>query len=521
MPTAAPDILQRRSARRPHAPTRQRQRLLTAILLALLASGCAQRTTSSDNPGDLSKGRLGALDLTPCSLPSPIQQAKPLDAQCTTFEVPEDRSLPGGRKIRLNLAWIPAGDTNDPAPDPVFFIAGGPGQSAVDTFPGLAPVFKSVMKKRDIILVDQRGTGKSNLLQCKGEPGQAEGEDRASERRRTERCIATLSAKADLRHYTTTEAVADLDAVRAAMHLEKINLFGISYGTRVAQQYALRHPGHVRTITLDSPVPNTLGLGNIFARNLDNALSAQFALCSRNAGCKAKMGDPRVELSKLLARLRTAPVEVVYRDASTGEQKTGTLTADKVAGLVRMYAYMPAAGALLPQLIHEAAEGRYASLMALAEMLSGQMEDGMAIGMQMSVVCSEDAGSFIARPDDADTVLGNRMVDTMAAACAQWPKGRKPADFNTPLRGDWPVLILTGEFDPVTPPAYGQEIARTLPNSRWLNLVGQGHNVIGAGCMPKLFAQFIEKADAKGLDAKCLGSLAQVQPFTTYNGWEP
>ena len=176
---------------------------------------------------------------------------------------------------------------------------------------------------------------------------------------------------------------------------------------------------------------------------------------------------------------------------------------------------------MLPQLIREASHGRYANLMALTKMMQGDMAEAMSMGMQMSVICTEDAGSMVVRAEDADTVLGNRMVEGMAAMCEVWPKGDKPADFNTALKGDLPVLVLTGEFDPVTPPKYGEEIAKGLPKSRWLNLKGQGHNVIGAGCMPKLFAQFIEQADARALDAKCLDKLAYVPPFTSYNGWEP
>jgi len=378
------------------------------------------------------------------------------------------------------------------------------------------------MKDRGIVLVDQRGTGKSNPLNCKNEASDQFGSDPAAARTWIEGCIAALSAKADLRRYTTTDAVADLDAVRKAIGADKLNLIGVSYGTRMAQQYALRHPQHVRTVTLDSPVPNTLGLGNIFAGNLDSALQAQFALCKESPACKGRMGDPRAELQSVLTRLRANPVQVTYRDGSTGEEVTETMTADHVAGLVRMYSYMPAAGALLPQLIHEASQGRYANLMALAKMMQSDMQDAMSMGMQMSVICTEDAASMVTRAEDADTVLGNRMVEAMAAMCQAWPKGDKPADFNTPLKGDLPVLVLTGEFDPVTPPRYGEQIANTgLPNARWLNLKGQGHNVIGAGCMPKLFAQFIEKADAKALDAKCLDKLAYVPPFTSNNGWEP
>ena len=495
--------------------------VLALAIAASLAAGCTQ--TSPAAKADAGTLRtLGSLAFKPCSLPSPSPRGEPLEAQCTTFAVPEDRSKPGGRSIALNIAWIPPRNTGDPATDPVFFLAGGPGQAAVATFPALAPVFNDVMKDRGIVLVDQRGTGKSNPLNCKNEASEQFGSDPAAARTWIEGCIAELSAKADLRRYTTTDAVADLEAVRKAIGADKVNLVGVSYGTRMAQQYTLRHPQHVRTVTLDSPVPNTLGLGNIFAGNLDSALQAQFALCKESPACKGRMGDPRAELQSVLTRLRANPVQVTYRDGSTGEEVTETMTADHVAGLVRMYSYMPAAGALLPQLIHEASQGRYANLMALAKMMQSDMQDAMSMGMQMSVICTEDAASMVTRAEDADTVLGNRMVEAMAAMCQAWPKGDKPADFNTPLKGDLPVLVLTGEFDPVTPPRYGEQIANTgLPNARWLNLKGQGHNVIGAGCMPKLFAQFIEKADAKALDAKCLDKLAYVPPFTSNNGWEP
>lgn len=496
--------------------------MLALAISATLLAGCKQQAASPQAGSDAGKLRsLGSLQFKPCSLASPLPNAEPLEAQCTTLAVPEDRSKPGGRTIALNIAWIPPRNTSDPAADPVFFLAGGPGQAAVATFPALAPVFKDVMKDRGVVLVDQRGTGKSNPLNCKSEGSETSGSDPAAARAWMEGCIAGLSGKADLRHYTSTDAVADLDAVRNAIGADTINLVGVSYGTRMAQQYALRHPRHVRTITLDSPVPNTLGLGNIFAGNLDSSLQAQFTLCKESPACKATMGDPRAELQAVLTRLRANPVPVTYRDGSTGEEITETLTADHVAGLVRMYAYMPAVGALLPQLIREASQGRYANLMALAKMMQGNLREAMSMGMQMSVICTEDAGSMLVRAEDADTVLGNRMVEGMAAMCEVWPKGDKPADFNTPLKGDLPVLVLTGEFDPVTPPRYGEEIAKGLPNSRWLDLKGQGHNVIGAGCMPKLFAQFIEKADAKALDAKCLDKLAYVPPFTSYNGWEP
>ena len=461
---------------------------------------------------------LGNLQFQPCSLSSSFSRES-LEAQCTTFEVPEDRANPAGRKVPLNIALLAPEKEGDLLPDPLFFLAGGPGQSAVDSFQQMTPAFKELRKHRNVILVDQRGTGKSNLLACEASPdAPSSAESYGVE---AAKCAAELSKKADLRFYTTTEAVADLDAVRDAIGATQINLYGVSYGTRVAQQYAMRHPQQTRSIVLDSPVPNSLQLGNIFARNLDDALALQFAQCSNVASCKDKLGDPRAELDALLVRLRAQPVTVTYRDAASGEQREGQLTADTVAGLVRMYAYMPAAGALLPKLIHEAGAGRYENLMALTQMLQSDMKDSMAMGMQLSVVCSEDGESMTGAGGDEDTVLGNQMAQGLAEMCKVWPKGTAPTDFHQPLATQVPALVLAGEFDPVTPPRYGEEVVKHLPNSRLFVLRGQGHAVLGAGCMPKLFAQFVEKADAKALDGACLDKLNYVPPFTSFNGWEP
>lgn len=499
----------------------RKTRTLLALAVLAAAAGC---TPPADAPAGAAAAKplmLGSIAFAPCSLGSAMTRES-LEAQCATFEVPEDRANPGGRKVALNLAWLEATSRGEVLADPVFFIAGGPGQSAVDTYPAMDPVWREVRKYRHVVLVDQRGTGKSNPLQCKPDKDAADAVPTPEAMQaHAARCIEALSKDADLRHYTTTDAVADLDAVREAIGARQMNLVGVSYGTRVAQQYAMRHPQATRSIVLDSPVPNALGLGNVFARNLDDALALQFALCTKSPACKDKLGDPRAELDALLAKLRAAPVTVQYRDASTGERAEGVLRADTVAGLVRMYAYMPLAAGLLPKLLHEANQGRYESLMALSAMLTAEVEDGMAMGMQMSVICSEDAASMVAREEDAGTVLGNLMPRGMAAMCRDWPRGKVPADFNQPLATPVPALVLAGEFDPVTPPRYGEDIVKHLPNGRLFVLKGQGHSVLGAGCMPKLFAQVVEKADAKALDGECLDTLAYPAPFTSFNGAEP
>ncbi len=510
------------------------RKLRIALVLLLAAGIVGYRYWRDAAPSDAAKPaaaaapaeprKLGRIAFKPCTLTSQFG-AGSIEAQCATFPVAENPGLPNGRKIGLNIAWIPADEKGDRAPDPVFMLAGGPGQAAAESYPAVAPAFAEVLKKRDVILLDQRGTGKSNPLACKSDDSQDSPADNAAAlqiaRSEAEKCRDALAKNADLRFYTTTDAVRDLEAVRQAIGADKINLIGISYGTRVAQQYAMRHPASTRTITLDSVAPNEIYLGNDFARNLENALDLQFGRCGKIPNCARALGDPRQRLNALMAKLKTEQPLVEYRDANTGERKQEKLLPAHVAGLARMYAYAPAAASLLPLLIKEADAGRYEGLMALSKLLSSGLSDQMAYGMQLSVICSEDAYGVRGDPSMASSLLGNALVDVLVAQCAVWPKGARPADFHKPLATPVPALLISGELDPVTPPSYADRVVKTLPNGRALTLRGQGHNVIGAGCMPKLFAQFLDKADAKALDAKCLDSLAYTPPFTSFNGWEP
>ena len=460
----------------------------------------------------------GRVAFKPCTLPTQFGP-KGVEAQCGRVSVAEDPAKPDGRQLSLNLAWVPADEDAEVAADAVFMLAGGPGQSATETYPQVAGAFRDVLKHRHVFLLDQRGTGKSHPLKCKFDDDTDDSDAKALAA--TERCRDELSKDADLRFYTTTDAVRDLESTRVALGISQLDLVGISYGTRVAQQYAMRHPTSTRAIVLDSVAPNRLFIGNDFATNLEHALDLQFAQCEKTPACVEAVGHPRAQLDALMASLRTNPPLVRYRDAATGASTEELLQPDAIVGLMRMYAYMPLMASLLPLQLGEAAHGRYDGLMALSKMLDQNIDGQMAMGMQLSVICSEDAAGIQADPAAEGTLLGNRFAATLADQCAVWPKGAMPADFHQPLASKVPTLILEGELDPVTPPRYGEEVVKTLPNGRLFVLRGQGHNVIGAGCMPKLFGQFMATADAKALDGKCLDNLAYVQPFTSFNGWEP
>lgn len=468
--------------------------------------------------------RLGTLDFEPCTLAG-AHSAAAVEAQCTTLAVPENRAEPGGRQIELAIAWVPT--DGEAEPDPVFMLAGGPGQGARASFPLLAGGFRGVLRNRHVILVDQRGTGASNPLACRdaegnnafGDPSDESPEGAA---RFAETCLAELSKIADVRHYTSTDAVADLDAVRQAIGAERINLYGGSYGTRVAQQYAKTFPTHTRAVVLDSVVPTTLVLGSEHAKNLDAALDAQLARCAADTACTATLPDPVNAIARVRAALAQPRLAAVtYRDPTTGERREEVPALGHLAAVLRLYSYSPVTATLLPVVLKQALDGDYAPLLAQARFLMGSIGEQIMHGMQLSVVCSEDADELKARPDDAVTLLGTAFIEFTQAQCAVWPRGQRPADFRAPLTGDVPVLAISGEFDPVTPPRYADAAIAQLPNARHLVLKGQGHTPINEGCMPKLFAQFIETADAKALDAACLERLAPLPPATGLHGWEP
>ncbi len=469
--------------------------------------------------------QLGKLNLTSCELPHRNSGATTA-AWCTDFDVAENPARPQGRHIGLHLAVIRS-NAAKPAADVVVMLAGGPGEAATEAFADTA-IYSGVRKHHDVLLLDQRGTGHSNPLTCektaaalRAQGIDADRPDPEKVRKNVAQCLAEVQQKADPRFYTTTIAVGDLEKVREAIGAPAFDLIGVSYGTRVAQQYLMRHPDGVRSVVLDSPAPNQLILGAGFAANLDSALRRDFADCIENAACKKAYGDPMQTLHELRDALAANPHEVTFRDPRTFEPVTRMLTPYTLAAVVRMFAYAPESAALLPLSIDAAAHGDVAPLLGQERLLDADLAGDMNSGMSMSVICSEDADELHERPEDAGTILGNMLVEGIKAQCDVWPHGAMPDDFHDPVKSDKPVLILSGSRDPVTPPENGDEIMRGLGNARHLVLKGQGHAVLTRGCMPKLIEQFVDDPDPKGLDARCLDRLGPTPAFVDFNGATP
>jgi pimeloyl-ACP methyl ester carboxylesterase len=467
---------------------------------------------------------LGRLAFEPCEL-GQHASASTTAAFCAPFSVPEDRDRPNGRRIDLRVALVRS-DREVAERDLVVLLAGGPGQAATEVYPRAASGFAPLLRHRNLLLIDQRGTGGSHPLACKESPTDFDTAtvsevDLDKVRELTRKCLDEVTRDADPAQYTTTAAVRDLEAVRQALGAPRLDLVGVSYGTRVAQQYLRAYPDGVRSLVLDSVAPNELVLGSEFAENLDAALKLQFAACTRTPACASAFDDPYASLYRLRDALEAKPVEIEVHQPRTFAVEKKPLNALTLAALVRMFAYSAETSALLPLTIDRALKGDYAPLVAQAEILNDELADLEGSGMQLSVICSEDADLLAPRPEDAHLILGDALVRVMRAQCEVWPHGTRPKDFHDPVRSDKPALLLEGELDPVTPPRYGDAVLKGLPNGRLLIARGQGHNVMGRGCLPRLVARFVDTLDAKALDAGCVANLGPVPAFIDYNGAAP
>jgi pimeloyl-ACP methyl ester carboxylesterase len=464
-----------------------------------------------------------ALRLAPCRISDPDGLVS-VGARCGKLAVPEDPDDPQGRTIELAVAVVPAVATRA-KPDPLFLLAGGPGQGAIEGYAGLLGHFAGIRRDRDLVLVDQRGTGGSNRLDCEM-PAEAfaSGEIPPSQIRELARaCLAALDARPQF--YTTSVAVRDLETVRAALGYERINLFGGSYGTRVAQHYARRHPERTRTIVLDAVIPPGLVLIPRIAIESQAALDGVFARCRADEACNGNFPDLAAQFALLDERLRRSSPLIPLSDPVDGTSGDLLVTRTHLLTMARMLTYSARAASLLPLVVHEAASrGNYVPLAAQAEMLGEELERMIAMGMHHSVVCAEDAPRFDGAVDPATlarTTMGTLMVDAMSAVCEVWPRGPVDADFHEPLESSVPALLFSGEFDPATPAAYGAAAALGFEQGLHLVVPGQGHGQSGLPCVQRLLRRFIDSGSSAGLDAGCVQEIRPAPFFLSFSGPAP
>ena len=479
-----------------------------AVLLACAALAAASCTTQPAT---------SAIDrLHECAI-----EEGPSGAYCGTLAVPEDRATGEGRQIALKIVVAPA-LRRDAAPDPLFILEGGPGAGAATLAGSRLGMFRRFRTDRDLVFVDQRGTGESNRLGC--DPTAEELDEVATDDERSmariRACLAALDA--DPRLYTTPVAMDDLDDVRRFLGYDRINLWGGSYGTRAALVYLRQHETQVRSVVLDGVAPQDMRLPLHTARDAQRALDRLLADCAADAACAAAFPTLGADTQALFARLAAGATIVTGVHPRTGRSIELPLTRRDAALVVFRALYVPEVASLLPRVLSEASAGNYQGLLALAFMSApeGDKRD-MAIGMHLSVVCAEDIPRITPadRVDaDAGGFLGAAMFDAQYAACSFWPKGQLPDSYYAPIASEKPVLILSGADDPVTPPTWGDHVAPHLPNSKHIVVPGAGHITLTRGCVPSIVERFLRQASVDGLDATCTDALTRPPFFVTPTG---
>ena len=444
----------------------------------------------------------------------------PPDAYCGSLRVYENRQTRTGRQIDLRIVLLPAVG-NTPRPDPLFFLAGGPGQAAAQMASELAALFQPIQRDRDIILVDQRGTGKSHPLNCPGDDSLhslSESDDTSMNRLR--HCLEHFDA--DVRQYTTPNAMDDLDDVRTYLGYERINLYGVSYGTRAALVYLRRHPSHVRTITLDGVAPMNMHIPLFAARDAQQALDRLLHDCDADASCRAKYPGLAQRVRALVARVAANPPSVRLKHPRTGIEDEVVINDRFLPSVLLGALYSPTTASVVPALIARAEQGDFQGLAALA--FAGDQSESVSVGMQLSILCSEDAPRLaeadVARQAEG-TVFGMALAEGQLSACRFWPRGQIDASYYQPVVSDVPALVLSGGSDPVTPPRWGADVASHLRNSRHVIVPASGHGVITTPCGAPLVASFIERGSAASLDTSCVERLERPPFFITPAGPDP
>lgn len=485
--------------------------LLTAFALgALLSPGSIVADTA----------RAAGLTLEPCRI-SDADGLVSVEARCGRLAVAENPNEPQGPQIDLAIAVVPA-VAMQAKPDPLFLLAGGPGQGAIEGYAPLLGAYAGIRRERDLVLVDQRGTGASNRLDCDiPDEALATGELSPDELRELAgACLGKLAARPQF--YTTSAAVRDLDAVRAALGYPRINVIGGSYGTRVALHYARRYPERTRALVLDAVVPPALALVPRIAVESQRALERVFQRCAADPECNGRFPGLAAQFARLDARLRQGPVTTWMTDPVEGTASDMQVTRAHLVTMARMLTYSARTASLLPLVIHEAAtNGNYAPLAAQAEMLGDELERTIAMGMHHSVVCAEDAPRFAGAVERAEldrSYIGPIMLDGMTAICDVWPRGPVDEDFHEPFASSVPALLLSGEFDPATPAAYGAEAAAGLSHSLHVIVPGQGHGQTRLPCIQRLMRRFIEQASVEGLDTRCVETIRPAPFFLSFSG---
>ncbi|MEW5917189.1 MAG: alpha/beta fold hydrolase [Gemmatimonadota bacterium] len=452
--------------------------------------------------------------LTACEVPGLTG-----DVRCGTVEVYENRAAQSGRRIALSVI-VARATGPDRAPDPFFLFAGGPGQAPSGMIPFANDAFSLVRQRRDLVFADFRGTGRSAPLMCRlhrtpqdffGDFYPAAG---------VQFCRDSLGAHADLRQYTTNNIADDIDDVRAALGYDRIDIYGTSYGTRVAFVYMRRHPERVRAVVMKAIAPPDAHMPMGYARDAQRALELLVRDCSRDADCARLYPNFATEFDAVIAKARAGKLRAAWPNQFASARATlgdsVTIPADALTSTIMGFMQSVDTRAQLPLAIHRAAQGDASMLAQSIAQYRSLLSTGISMGMHLSVMCSEDTrwlDPAVAARDNATTFLGDARVRSQLGACRAWPRGDVRDDYDDPVRSAAPVLLVSGELDPNTPQRWGEQALKTLPNGRHVVLPLVGHNFSSVQtCGAQFVAAFIERANAREIDTSCAAGI-RLPPF--------
>lgn len=423
--------------------------------------------------------------------------------RCGYIIVNENPNEPNGQKINIHYAVIPA--VKNIYPNQAFLaIAGGPGQSAIDNAPLFNNTFARIRETRDILLIDQRGTGRSNILKCPEDKSVSpllmnEGNfDTIAE---TNKCLAAIDG--DVTQYTSTAALKDFEAVRISLGYDKLHIYGISYGTRMAQLYMREYAEAIATVTLDGVVPmqqSVLAIGLAIDRAVDLLISE----CENLSRCQQQFPSLRKALATIEVELMLSPVKAQIFHPMTGQPTEFLLTHDKFLSVIRLALYSPTTRVLLPYAIHQAGEKNYQAVLGLYSLTMEGID--IAMGMHASVVCSEDIHrlSTDLSTELETSYMGRTMFTELSKVCSVWPSTKVDETFSAPISNNIPTLLLSGELDPATPPDWAILAMADMKNAKHLVAPHAAHGVAMQSCANRLVAQLVDEGSTAELDGDCL-----------------
>jgi pimeloyl-ACP methyl ester carboxylesterase len=451
-------------------------------------------------------GHAASLSLTPCNITGLTEPAR-----CGALDVPENPQRPKGRHLSISVVMIPA--TAAPVrPDPIAVVMGGPGEDAIGAAADLAAQFADLRKDHDLLLVDQRGTGRSGALRCDLYSPQ---NPTASLRDlfpidAVKRCEQQLSERADLTQYTYTHFANDLEQVRRALGYGPLNLSGGSYGTRAAQIFMRAFPNSVRTAYLGSVVPIDIAIPGPFAATLQAALERMLDGCLTDPDCKAAFPNLRAEFRQMVLRLDSSQARVTI----PGGTDTTVLGRGRVAEWFRSKLYRPRSAASLPWLIHRASLGDWDPIAAgILEDARG-VDGALSFGLLFSITCNDDI-PFVREEDvPKATFLGDYRLRQQQAACRVWPKVAVPEGYRMPLRSNVPTMFVSGDEDGGTPLWYMEHAAKGFSQRISLIERGQGHTEWN-DCVGKMYEQFVRSGSVQGLQVSQCDAVPR-PPFKTH-----